>query len=75
MLCCTDKKSYHSGTLSLIEGDLEICEGDAPYVNSAVFITLGSKDHTLQIHDCTIQQLPIEGLYMIQESRWNRLYR
>ena len=71
-----DSDTFCSGSLHEIPGDLEITDSDAPYVNSSVCIVLGrGGDHRIFISDCNIQRLPVEGLYMIQESRWNRLYR
>jgi len=73
---CTIHSVDLGGSLHEIPGDLEITDSDAPYVNSSVCIVLGSGgDHRIFISDCNIQRLPVDGLYMIQESRWNRLYR
>merc|ERR1719494_986108 len=35
----------------------------------------GSNSTKLFLADCTLQRFPVEGLYMIQEMRWNRLFR
>lgn len=73
---CTIHSVDLGGTLHLIPGDLEITDSDAPYVNSSICVILGNgSDHRIFISDCNVQQFPVEGLYMIQESRWNRLYR
>jgi len=68
-----------SGSLHLIPGGIEIHENDLIYVNSSMIITMGpmrgSNSTKLFLADCTLQRFPVEGLYMIQEMRWNRLFR
>lgn len=62
-----------SGCLTLIPGGLEITENDLIYVNSSVIVAIG--ESKLFIADCQLQKFPVIGLYMIQEMRWNRLFR
>jgi len=75
--CSVDECKMHSvdlaGNLHEIEGSIHIGEASTPYTNAAYVISLGSEK--IYLCDCSIQKLPVRGLYIFQEPRWNRLFR
>jgi len=75
--CSVAECKMHSvdlaGNLHELEGSIHIGEASTPYTNAAYVISLGSEK--IYLCDCSIQKLPVRGLYIFQEPRWNRLFR
>jgi hypothetical protein len=58
------KRTIFPGNLHELEGSIHIGEASTPYTNAAYVISLGSEK--IYLCDCSIQKLPVRGLYIFQ---------